>query len=96
MAERIYVVAYDISSQKRWRRVFRTMEGYGEWLQLSIFQCRLSAKQHMEMIAKLSEHINHDQDHVLILDIGPANAVEPRVTSLGKKFDVVEHKPIIV
>ena len=96
MAERIYVVAYDISSRRRWRRVFRTMEGYGERLQLSLFQCRLSAKQHMKMIAKLSDLINHDQDHVVILDIGPANAVEPRVRSLGKKFDVVEHAPIIV
>lgn len=96
MSERIYIVTYDISSQRRWRRIFRTMEGYGEWLQLSVFQCRLSAKQHMEMIAKLSELIHHDQDHVLILDIGPASSVSPRVKSLGKRFDVIERAPIIV
>jgi CRISPR-associated protein Cas2 len=32
---RLYVVAYDIREPKRWRRVFKTMHGYGEWLQLS-------------------------------------------------------------
>ena len=30
---RLYVVAYDIREPKRGRRVFKTMHGYGEWLQ---------------------------------------------------------------
>lgn len=42
MDERLYIVTYDIASQRRWRKVFRTMEGFGEWLQLSVFQCRLT------------------------------------------------------
>ena len=45
MDERLYVVAYDIADQKRWRRVFKAMHGYGEWLQLSVFQCRLSRRR---------------------------------------------------
>jgi CRISPR-associated endonuclease Cas2 len=43
--ENLYIVTYDISSQRRWRRVFRIMEGYGEWVQLSVFQCRLSRRR---------------------------------------------------
>jgi CRISPR-associated protein Cas2 len=39
--ERLYIVTYDIADPKRWRQVFRAMEGYGRWLQLSVFQCRL-------------------------------------------------------
>ena len=35
MDERMYIIAYDISDPKRWRRVFKLMHGYGEWLQLS-------------------------------------------------------------
>jgi CRISPR associated protein Cas2 len=35
--ENLYIVAYDIASPSRWRRVFRIMEGYGEWVQLSVF-----------------------------------------------------------
>ena len=30
--ENLYVVAYDIAAPRRWRKVFRIMEGYGEWL----------------------------------------------------------------
>jgi len=40
--EHLYVISYDISEPKRWRRVFKIMKGYGEWLQLSVFQCRLN------------------------------------------------------
>jgi hypothetical protein len=43
--ENLYVVAYDIAAPRRWRKVFRIMEGYGEWLQLSVFQCRLSRRR---------------------------------------------------
>ena len=46
--EHLYIVAYDIADPKRWRRVFRLMEGFGEWLQLSVFQCRLSSAKWRE------------------------------------------------
>jgi hypothetical protein len=51
--ERLYVVAYDIGHPKRWRRVFKLMHGYGRWLQLSVFQCRLSARRRAELAARL-------------------------------------------
>ncbi|MGZ8155153.1 MAG: CRISPR-associated endonuclease Cas2 [Burkholderiales bacterium] len=28
--EHLYIVTYDIRDEKRWRRVFRLMKGYGE------------------------------------------------------------------
>ncbi|MGB0722798.1 MAG: CRISPR-associated endonuclease Cas2 [Gammaproteobacteria bacterium] len=96
MDERLYIVTYDISDQKRWRAVFKLMNGYGEWLQLSVFQCRLSRKRHAELIATMDEIINHTHDHVLVMDLGPAQKVEPRVTSLGKDFQAVAKEPIIV
>ena len=94
--ETLYVVAYDIASPRRWRRVFRIMEGYGEWLQLSVFQCRLSRRRQIELKLALDEVINHAEDHVLILDLGPAAAIRPRVESLGKPFSIVDRGPVIV
>ena len=97
MDPRLYIVTYDISDQKRWRRVFRLMHGYGEWLQLSVFQCRLSRKQHAELISLLDGIIHHREDHVMLMDLGPADRVVPRVTSLGKaEFTPLEHEPVIV
>jgi CRISPR-associated protein Cas2 len=94
--EHLYVVTYDISDPKRWRRVFKIMNGYGEWLQLSVFQCRLSQQRHAELIALLDGIINHDTDHVLFVDVGPADRVVPRVVSLGKDFEPVTREPVVV
>jgi len=96
MDEHLYIVTYDISDQKRWRAVFKLMKGYGEWLQLSVFQCRLTRRRHAELLATLDEIIHHDQDHVLLLDIGLAEKVEPRVVSLGKSFEAVNREVVIV
>lgn len=96
MDEHLYIVTYDISEPKRWRRLFKLMKGYGEWLQLSVFQCRLSRKRHAELIALIDGLINHRDDHVVIIDIGPADKVNPRVVSLGKDFQPVEREPVIV
>lgn len=96
MNEHLYIVAYDISDPKRWRRVFRLMHGYGEWLQLSVFQCRMSRTRHAELIALLDGIIHHEHDHIVLMDLGPADGVKPRVVSLGKTFEAIERAPIIV
>jgi CRISPR-associated protein Cas2 len=95
-SDRLFVVAYDIRDQKRWRRVYRAMKGHGEWRQLSVFQCRLSRRGLMELRASITGLINHNEDHVVILDLGPVTDVQPRVSSLGKTMDVVERRTIIV
>lgn len=96
MDEHLYIVTYDIADPKRWRRIFKLMQGYGEWLQLSVFQCRLSRRRHAELLSLLDGVIHGQQDHVLMLDLGPADGVKPRVVSLGRQFDPVERSPIIV
>ncbi len=94
--ERLYVVTYDIRDAKRWRRVYRLLQGYGSWLQLSVFQCRLSRRRLVELRAALDERIHHGEDHVLILDLGPAERVELRVDSLGRSFEPVRREPLII
>jgi CRISPR-associated protein Cas2 len=95
--EHLYLVTYDISDPKRWRAVYELMNGYGEWLQLSVFQCRLSRRRHAEMLATLDQIIHHGQDHVLVLDLGVVESVQPRVVSLGKaSFEPVKREAIIV
>ncbi len=91
-----YIVVYDIADQKRWRRVFRLMKGYGEWVQLSVFQCRLTRQRHAELVALLDDLIHHADDHVVLMDMGPADRIEPKVVSLGKSFEPVGSEPIIV
>jgi CRISPR-associated protein Cas2 len=95
-AEHTYVVAYDIADPKRWRRVFKTMNGYGRWLQLSVFHCRLDGGRRIEMAAALDGLIDRDADHVIILDLGPAEDAELVVESLGKSFTPIERRAVVV
>lgn len=94
--ERLYIVSYDIADDRRWRRVYRLMNGYGRWLQLSVFQCRLTSRRRQDMAAALEAVIHKSDDHVLIIDLGPADSVDPRVESLGKTFENVRREAIVV
>jgi hypothetical protein len=55
--ERLYIVSYDISNERRWRRVFKLMRGYGQWLQLSVFQCRLTGRRRAELARRRQSQI---------------------------------------
>lgn len=96
MEEHLYIVAYDISAPRRWRKVFKLMNGYGAWVQLSVFQCRMNRRRQAELLAKLSSVIDHREDHVVLVDVGVADSTEPRVTSLGKPFHPLRREPVIV
>lgn len=94
--ERLYIVTYDIADQKRWRQVFKVMEAYGDWLQLSVFQCRLTARRRAALAMRLDREIKASEDHILILDIGPADDVDLRVESLGKSFKAIERQARVI
>lgn len=95
--EHLYLVTYDIADDRRWRAVFKLMHAYGEWLQLSVFQCRLTRSRQIELVGRLGSAIANDEDHVMVVDLGPAENVQPRVQSLGKRaFAAIERVPLIV
>lgn len=94
--EHAYVVTYDIADPRRWRRVFKLMHGYGRWLQLSVFHCRLDGGRRADMALALERLIDPSADHVIILDLGPAAEVELVVESLGKRFEPIERRAVVV
>lgn len=96
MDEHLYIVTYDIADPKRWRRVFNLMQGHGEWVQLSVFQCRMNRRRLAELVARLDEIIHHSQDQVILVDTGPAQNIKPHIVSLGKSFEPLDRKPTII
>lgn len=71
MSRLAYLVCYDICDPKRLRKVYKTMRGYGEHYQLSIFRCELSASEKVQMVSDLEPILKHDEDQVLIVHLGP-------------------------
>lgn len=94
--DRLYIVTYDISDQRRWRRVFKAMHGFGEWMQLSVFQCRLSARRRAELETRLRELVKSGEDHALLIEVGAADKIELAVTSIGKTFSKVERRATVI
>ena len=68
----VYLVCYDICDPKRLQKVYKTMRGFGEHFQYSVFKCELDAKNKVRMITKLERIIDVAEDQVLIAPLGPA------------------------
>jgi CRISPR-associated protein Cas2 len=93
----VYVVAYDVRDDKRLRRVFKLMRGYGDHLQYSVFRCELSDRERVELIEKLAGAIKHDEDQVLLFPLGPAGGQrEVNVQAFGLAYQAMDHGPLIV
>jgi len=92
-----YLVCYDICDEKRLRKVFQAMRAYGDHLQYSVFECQLTAMDLVKCRSELAGIINHAQDQVLFVNLGPAEGRGDRViTALGKPYAAVDAPCIIV
>lgn len=86
-----YLVCYDISDDKRLRRVFRIMRDWGDHLQYSVFECHLTRADLVQLKAELSEVIHHAEDQVLFVNLGPAEGRGDRViTALGRPYSSID------
>jgi CRISPR-associated protein Cas2 len=81
---RLLIVAYDISDPKRLRKVFKTLKGFGQHLQLSVFRCDLTAAQRIRLVAQLGAVIHHDEDQVMFVDLGPTEGRHHVIDFLGR------------
>jgi CRISPR-associated protein Cas2 len=92
-----YLVCYDISHDLRLRRVHKTMVGFGDRLQYSVFECRFSAADLARCKHALGKLIHHHEDQVLFVNLGPADGRGDRViTSLGRAYTAIDAPCIIV
>lgn len=81
---KLLIVTYDISDPKRLRKVFKAMKGFGQHVQLSVFRCDLTEMERFSMIGVLQGLIHHEDDQVLLIDLGPSDGRNVRVDSIGR------------
>lgn len=75
------MIAYDIPSDKRRKKIHSILLGYGKWTQYSLFECFLSKKELLLLQAKLEEHLIAAQDSVRFYPLC-ANCVK-KVETIG-------------
>ncbi len=94
---RSYLVCYDICHEKRLAKVYKTMRGFGDHLQYSVFECQLTQTDLVRCRHLLSEIINHREDQVIFVDLGPVEGRGDRViTALGKPYTSIDAPCIVV
>jgi CRISPR-associated protein Cas2 len=92
-----YLVCYDIADDKRLRKVFQTMRGYGDHLQFSVFECQFTQTDLARCRRDLGHIIHHDEDQVLFIHLGPAEGRGDRVISaLGLPYISVDAPCIVI
>jgi CRISPR-associated protein Cas2 len=69
----VYLIAYDVTDDKRRRTVFKKLKGRGEAVQYSVFRCKLTASERLTLRAELWEVLNLAEDRLLLIDLGPAD-----------------------
>ena len=93
---RLYLVTYDVCEPRRLRKMFKAMQGFGEHLQLSVFQCDLTPIDRIQMQAALEAIIDRDEDKVLIIDLGPSDPFPVKnIQGLGKQIKLVKRSSIV-
>jgi CRISPR-associated protein Cas2 len=94
---RCYLVCYDIRDARRLRRVFRTMKGYGEHWQFSVFFCVLKDIDRVRMQSDLEAEMNLKEDQVLVLDLGPdEQEARKAATIIGQSLPQADAGMVVV
>ncbi|WP_414527745.1 CRISPR-associated endonuclease Cas2 [Nodularia chucula] len=57
-----YIIVYDIPDDKKCKKISNLLEGYGQRVQYSVFECILNQRQYDELKKRLRKHINFSQD----------------------------------
>jgi CRISPR-associated protein Cas2 len=91
-----YLVSYDICDAKRLRRVARSLQGFGVRLQYSVFECPLDEVRLAKLKSELHGLLNHDEDQVLFVSLGPsAKDATLVIDAMGLPYEVRSRVTII-
>jgi len=92
-----YVISYDVANPKRLAKVFKKMRGFGDPVQLSVFQCDLSKQELILVKAALLRLINEREDKVVIIDCGPVGGRGDECFEfLGRREPAIEKAAVVV
>lgn len=85
----LVLITYDVDTisetgQKRLRKVAKLCQDYGQRVQNSVFECRLSEAQFVVLKNKLENIMNNDLDNIRFYFLG--KNWKNRIESIGKQM----------
>jgi CRISPR-associated protein Cas2 len=64
--KRWYLVSYDVRHPKRWRKAYKKLSGRGEWLQYSLFRCRMTETEKEALRWELEQILTAEDDLMFV------------------------------
>lgn len=87
------MISYDVLDDKRRLRVARTLLGYGERVQYSVFECILEDDQRQELWRRLEKVIQAEEDSVRYYRIGTPDQARSSVEIQGQ--GTLTERPVV-
>lgn len=89
--KQFYVVAYDVSDDKRRAKVVKVLQKYGKRINLSVFECMLSDSQFKNLKESIMKVSDRKNDHILVypLCLNCFTKIESLAGVLSKNWDKV-------
>ena len=83
-----YLICYDIRDDKRLTRVAKTMRGFGDRVQYSVFECQIEDIDLVRCRAALGQIIDHEKDQ------GAQSLTLAWTSSLSPRTDVRNRRSV--
>lgn len=80
------IIAYDISSNKRRRQVFRCLKAWSLDSQYSLFECQLTRHEAEELFIQLSDLIHEGEDTLLLAWLDKRHKIRLLTKNSGHSF----------
>lgn len=90
------LIAYDIPSDRRRDKVAKTLSGYGDRVQYSVFVMDCSPASLIRLRGRIEEIIDSSEDSVLLCDLGRVDGLTTQAFSfLGRKRDITPNEALV-
>jgi CRISPR-associated protein Cas2 len=77
----LYLIAYDISDDRRRTKVHKLLCGFGQWTQYSLFECFLTDKELVALHGRLDKLLKADEDNVRFYHV--CHACQSKTETVG-------------
>ncbi len=94
---RRYLVAYDVSDDRRRTQISKCLQTYGDRVQYSVFVVDVRPARLVRLRTALEDLIHENADSILLCDLGPVATIDRRrFEFLGYSAEITPQGPIVL